>query len=87
MTYDCLTECNGACCRIINYKADTRMLVEFFKARGFTIIDGYAYRESPCPLLQLNKCSIQERKPLICKMMPVGGPECQRARKFYKLPV
>jgi len=83
MDLDCLS-C-GACCKIILLLITERSDVEFYKARGFPIVDGYAVVKNRCPMLEGdNKCAIYAKRPLACAAFKKGGKLCLISRKAMR---
>jgi len=80
----------GACCAVLSYPAPTRTDIEFFKARGFKILDGEAWILHPCPNLEINqigesRCIIYEDRPLFCRSFKQGCRACIQSRKFLEV--
>jgi len=72
----------GACSMVLNYNCPAELQKDFFRKRGFTIVDNQAYIYHPCPNRGAEGCLIYENRPEICKMFPRGSTDCINARRF-----
>lgn len=86
----------GACCRKLGIHVNQvdldrePRLVAATKLADFTATDGRKMFElciyQPCPMLDGNRCTIQDTKPTVCSRTPPGGFCCQYSRRQDGLP-
>ena len=73
--------CRGACCRWLLYPTRDEGTIAFLVAtRGIRTLDGVLVRSKCRHLTDDGLCSIQETKPMACRVFQVGCRLCVEAR-------
>jgi hypothetical protein len=75
----------GACCRAFLHFYPEKPEMVWAHARGIRWIDNYLVVPSLCRYYHpMIGCTIQNAKPKVCKIMPVGGTACNICRKWME---
>lgn len=83
-------ECLGACCEEITVTAS---YVDFPKAarecpaRQEEVSSNVYALDCRCPKLTVGgRCSVYDDRPIVCAVMPAGGPDCLGAVRRRRTP-
>ena len=75
-------QCGAMCCRTIAVKVDatTDAQRDYLATRG-RVHAGFWYLPTRCRHLTGTRCTIYERRPVVCREYAVGGELCMATRE------